>query len=992
LALACLYLGLASRAYAGGSGLNTIVIVNQLSSNSCEVANYFCERRQVPPENVLRINWPGGNTTWTSNDFQITLLNPLFAMLAARQLTNQADYVVLSMDLPFQTLNGTLPNGTTSVLFYGLKLDSGPGWQGITNSYSGSEQIFARAKPASASGYSFLSTMLTANTVAQAKALIDQGVASDGTFPAQTVMLAKSSDSTRNIRYKAFDNAVFNTRFGRNYSVQRTNSDSIWGQTNLLGFETGLANLSLSPKTFIPGAMADSLTSYGGLIFGPNGQVTALDFVGAGAAGSYGTVTEPSAVAAKFPDPQNYFYQSRGFSLAECYYQSIFQPYEGLIVGEPLAAPCQRPGSGQWLGVSSNALLSGTAQPSLQFTSPDGQHSLQQVDLFTDGKYWRTLTNLAPQAGNVLTVTLNGYPLNYTVPTNSTLATLATNLAAALNAPAYTNITKTAAFVHGDRIELHAASTNSAADPFFFTDTTAGGSPRFYRAVYLSPPTVPVLSALGRDSSGAFRLHVEARAAMPCVLQASTDLRNWQPLLTNLLGGPMDFVDPAAAGYPKRFYRVAASVPDNRPRLSALGRTQTGGFKVRVQSPAAPFSLDASSDLVHWTSLVTNQTAGTLDLEDTAFANFARRFYRATARPQPAPTSTPTVSEVRSLANGLLLRVDGATNAYIIQVSTDLIHWSPLSTNLSLGKAQLAASAAKGAAQALSTSVTASRGVFLDSVANGTRSVSVNGIMSVGTWLQLTVTKTNGARVNVGVTNQIVTATILDLLNQFTNAINSSLALQGTDGLVAEDLAPGWFGASGFNLRVRGTGQDAAGIKVLLSAPASSLVLNLTGEVALNQNFSDLQPRNQLYLTAGATNLALSFPLDTTALPDGYHQLTAVAYEGSHVRTQTRTTLPIRVQNSSLTATLTPLDVSGTASVQGTYHFQVAANTNNVTAIRLFSTGGQLDVVTSQPSATFTVNGTSLGVGLHPFYAVVETAAGLSYRTDTRFVRLTAGP
>src|SRR5207247_2052375 len=105
-------------------------------------------------------------------------------------------------------------------------------------------------------------------------------------------------------------------------------------------------------------------------------------------------------------------------------------------------------------------------------------------------------------------------------------------------------------------------------------------------------------------------------------------------------------------------------------------------------------------------------------------------------------------------------------------------------------------------------------------------------------WLQLTVTKTNGARVNVGVTNQIVTATILDLLNQLTNAINSSLALQGTDGLVAEDLAPGWFGASGFNLRARGTGQDAAAIKVLLSAPASSLVLNLTGEVALNQNFS----------------------------------------------------------------------------------------------------------------------------------------------------------
>ena len=34
---------------AGGSGLNTVVIVNQNSAQSCELGNYFCERRQVPP-------------------------------------------------------------------------------------------------------------------------------------------------------------------------------------------------------------------------------------------------------------------------------------------------------------------------------------------------------------------------------------------------------------------------------------------------------------------------------------------------------------------------------------------------------------------------------------------------------------------------------------------------------------------------------------------------------------------------------------------------------------------------------------------------------------------------------------------------------------------------------------------------------------------------------------------------------------------------------
>src|SRR5438309_9431080 len=92
---------------AGGSGLNTVVVVNQFSSNSCEVANYYCERRQVPPENVLRINWAGNNISWTSDEYQTNLLNPLLTSLVSRRLTNQIDYVVLSMDIPYQTWFGS---------------------------------------------------------------------------------------------------------------------------------------------------------------------------------------------------------------------------------------------------------------------------------------------------------------------------------------------------------------------------------------------------------------------------------------------------------------------------------------------------------------------------------------------------------------------------------------------------------------------------------------------------------------------------------------------------------------------------------------------------------------------------------------------------------------------------------------------------------------------------------------------------------------------
>ena len=90
-------------------------------------------------------------------------------------------------------------------------------------------------------------------------------------------------------------------------------------------------------------------------------------------------VTEPTADTTKFPTPQVYFYQARGFSLAECYYQSLNTPYEGLIVAEPLAAPFQRPATGNWIGISSNAVLSGAAQLSLQFSAVAPELPLQRA-------------------------------------------------------------------------------------------------------------------------------------------------------------------------------------------------------------------------------------------------------------------------------------------------------------------------------------------------------------------------------------------------------------------------------------------------------------------------------------------------------------------------------------------------------------------------------------------------------------------------------------
>jgi uncharacterized protein (TIGR03790 family) len=778
-----LALGIARQVYAGGSGLNVAVVVNQSSSNSVELGNYYCEKRQVPPQNVLRTTWTGGNTQWTTNDFQTVILNPLLSMISARGLTNQIDYVVLSMDFPFQVTDATGLNSTTADLFYGFKPDSSPPPGApascslpatSVNSFAGSEAIFRFSQPTTATTNSFLAMMITSTSLAQAKAVVDNGLASDSMFPTQTVILGQSSDPFRNVRYVNFDDTIFSVRLRTNYSILQTNLDSPLGLSNLLGYQNGHYQFAISPNTFIPGAMADSLTSYGGVIFGANDQTTLLSFINANASGSYGTVVEPCNYLEKFPAPQNYFYQTRGFTLAECYYQSVANPYQGLLVGEPLAAPFARPPSGAWNNLPYDARLAGVTNLSLQFAGSDLQHPVQQVDLFLDGTFLQTVTNIAPTANNIIYVTVNGFPTNYTIPPGATIKSVASNLTVRLSQTAYVNAAKVNAFTHGDRVELQS-----------FDNTKLGG-----------------------------------------------------------------------------------------------------------------------------------------------------------------------------------------------QVS-------------------LSVSNSAGSATALTTYLSASRPNFLDSPARGSRSYSVTNIPQVGSFLELDVIKTNGQTVVVSLTNITSGATISQFGHAFFDLINGNPNLIGGDGVSVENVvmhedfsyAFGTDDHSGdFDLRPRSPGWRASQLKARIRTSSDLSVTILTTNT-LDANVTDLQPRDHLYVTAGLTNLPLTVALNTTTLADGYHELTAVAYEGSHVRTQKRISQNVLIQNSALSATIS-LVAGGTNSFVGnTLQFSAAANTNNVSKIELFSTGGSLGSVLGQQTALFNVAGTNVGVGLNPFYAVVTTATGKQYRTQTIWIR-----
>ena len=81
------------------------------------------------------------------------------------------------------------------------------------------------------------------------------------------------------VRHTAYDNAVFDTRLRGNYSVTRTNSQGIFSGAPLLGAQAGAYSFGIG-ASFVPGAMADNLNSFGGqFLESPSGESVLLNFL-----------------------------------------------------------------------------------------------------------------------------------------------------------------------------------------------------------------------------------------------------------------------------------------------------------------------------------------------------------------------------------------------------------------------------------------------------------------------------------------------------------------------------------------------------------------------------------------------------------------------------------------------------------------------------------------------------------------------------------------
>jgi len=236
-------------------------------------------------------------------------------------------------------------------------------------------------------------TGLRGNTLPEVLDYLRTSVASDGRFPDGTVYLMENSDIRAKTREAAF-HATVAALHKRGYRAEILNKgqdgqDGIVPQNkqDVIGVVAGTRRFDWgqSHSRMLPGAIAESLTSYGG-DFDNSAQTKLTEFLRYGAAGSSGAVAEPYSIQAKFPVPALHIHYADGSSLAETFYESVEAPYQLIIVGEPLARPFAH-----FAAVSLESPDVGHAWRNTvllkPLIKPASDHPIHHLELWVDGQY-----------------------------------------------------------------------------------------------------------------------------------------------------------------------------------------------------------------------------------------------------------------------------------------------------------------------------------------------------------------------------------------------------------------------------------------------------------------------------------------------------------------------------------------------------------------------------------------------------------------------------
>ncbi len=311
---------------AGIGPAELAVIVNERDPLSRRIAAYYQKRRAIPDRNIIRIAFTPGRPVLSRKEFdrlkaEVDAKTP--PAVQAYALTWVAPYRVECMSITTAFAAGFDPTYCAT----GCKLTKPSPYFNSDSKRPYRDFGLRPAMSIAAVNFDF------------AKALIDRGVISDSSFPRGTAYLLQTSDRNRTVRINGIERAR-SRQLTEQVRLALLRQDFIRDKNDVLFYFTGLAKVPLyNTNRYLPGAIADHLTSAGGVLTGGS-QMSALRWLEAGATGSYGAVVEPCNFPSKFPVPQIVMTRYlKGESLIEAYWKSVAMPGQGIFIGEPLAKP-----------------------------------------------------------------------------------------------------------------------------------------------------------------------------------------------------------------------------------------------------------------------------------------------------------------------------------------------------------------------------------------------------------------------------------------------------------------------------------------------------------------------------------------------------------------------------------------------------------------------------------------------------------------------------
>lgn len=473
------------------------IIVNSDNPVSSSIASYYAAQRGIPTSNIISVALGNSNlvTASTFNTARTSIIN---------QLPSTVQAMVFAGEKPFAVRNNTTDTcgnapescmSITAALAMGYSTTNTGGGTITATTYFQSTSLTPRTT------HSFIPTALLAGrTLAEAQGYINQGVASDNTYPAAgKVYSVQTADSARSAARRPDMTTVMPTLFNTGEAVtthlqdNQGGTNNPWlpqnylnGITNLLGYHTGsYLVFNIPSNTIVPGALADHVTSFGGYLADSstandqsNGQYTPVrindiippeyaqmplqEWLDEGFAMAAGTVQEPwccdgtGGLKDKFSVPSELWrtYYSGGTAL-QAFATSIKRPGQTLIAGEPLANPWK---------TSQVTYSGGLLTIKTTHIRPGESWNLQKS---TDGTTWTTVQSGITSPGGKLGLKTITYP---TATTNECYRLVNPSVTATVKIP----VTLGSTWTPTNGITNSATCVGAGAAP---TDTTAPSAP-----------------------------------------------------------------------------------------------------------------------------------------------------------------------------------------------------------------------------------------------------------------------------------------------------------------------------------------------------------------------------------------------------------------------------------------------------------------------------------------------------------------------------------